>query len=73
MNKKTLILSVVLVIMVFVLISALGSFIENMGTESGILIPGIVSVASLAISYKIIKTKSFKSFVANAKEEDAEM
>jgi uncharacterized membrane protein len=73
MNKKGLILSAVLVVMLFILASALSSLIDNIGTESGVLIPVIVSGLSSFIASMIIKTKSFKNFVANAKEEDAEM
>ncbi len=65
--------STILLIAAIVLISALTSFIENIGTEESTLIPFLVSVVSFAICYAIAKNKKYIQFLNKIPEKDVKL
>lgn len=72
MNKdlKMFLVSILLVVMIFVLISALGSTIDNMFTEKGVIIPLLVTIVSFVVTFKIVTSKFFQNYFRKTKDED---
>ncbi len=74
MNKRRfLVSSMVLIVLGFILISALVSSIENIGTEKSALIPMFVSVVTFYICYRILKNKKYIQFLKRIQETDVEL